>query len=133
MVSEGTGVPEDRRYTEEHEWALPQDGMVVVGITDFAQHELGDVVYVELPKVAARVTRGKEFGVVESVKSASDLFSPVTGEVVAVNAELAERPELVNESPYDQGWMIRVRPDDVAELESLLDAAAYRQLTQVGG
>lgn len=132
-MSEGSSVPEDRRYTEEHEWALAQDGMVVVGITDFAQHELGDVVYVELPKVAARVTLGKEFGVVESVKSASDLYSPVTGEVVAVNPELAERPELVNESPYDEGWMMRVRPDDIAEIESLLDADGYRRLTQAGG
>lgn len=132
-MSEGTSVPEDRRYTEEHEWALREDGIVVVGITDFAQHELGDVVYVELPRVGARVARGKEFGVVESVKSASDLYSPVTGEVTAVNVELAERPELVNESPYDQGWMIRVRPDDIAELESLLDAAGYRRAIEAGG
>jgi glycine cleavage system H protein len=129
-LSEGTSVPEDRRYTEEHEWALVDDGVVVVGITDFAQHELGDIVYVELPRLAARVAQGTEFGVVESVKSASDLYSPVSGEVVALNSELAERPELVNESPYDAGWMMRVRPDDLAELESLLDAARYRQLIE---
>jgi glycine cleavage system H protein len=132
-LTEGASVPEDRRYTEEHEWALRENDVVVVGITDFAQHELGDVVYVELPKIASRVTGGKEFGVVESVKSASDLFSPVTGEVVAVNAELGDHPELVNDSPYDQGWMMRVRPDDMGELDTLLDAESYRRLIQAGG
>jgi len=129
-MSEGTSVPDDRRYTEEHEWALREGDLIVVGITDFAQHELGDVVYVELPKVGTRVTAMKEFGVIESVKSASDLFSPVSGEVVAMNEELAEHPELVNESPYDRGWMIRVRPADPAEYDSLLDAVTYRQLIE---
>lgn len=106
--------------------------VVVVGITDFAQHELGDVVYVELPKVGGRVTALKEFGVVESVKAASDLFSPLSGEVAAVNGDLGEHPELVNDSPYDRGWMMRVRPDDVAELDQLMDAQAYRQLVEQG-
>jgi len=127
-LTEGSSVPEDLRYTSEHEWARRDGNHVVVGITYFAQHELGDVVYVELPKVGARVTQGKEFGVIESVKSASDLFSPVTGEVAEVNGELADHPELVNESPYDGGWMLRVKADDLAEIDSLLDAAAYRQL-----
>src|SRR5262245_24150383 len=107
-MSEGSRIPDDRRYTSEHEWARSDGDVVVVGITDFAQHELGDVVYVELPAVGGRVVVGQEFGVIESVKSASDLFSPLTGEVVETNAELSEHPELVNESPYDGGWMLRV-------------------------
>jgi glycine cleavage system H protein len=132
-MSEGSRIPDDRRYTSEHEWARPDGDVVVVGITDFAQHELGDVVYVELPAVGGRVVVGQEFGVIESVKSASDLFSPLTGEVVETNAELSEHPELVNESPYDGGWMLRVRADDVQELEALMDAAAYRKLIEGEG
>jgi glycine cleavage system H protein len=127
-MSEGSVIPDDRRYTREHEWARPDGEIVVVGITDFAQHELGDIVYVELPKVGDRVAALQEFGVIESVKSASDLFSPLSGEVVETNAELADHPELVNDSPYDQGWMLRVRPDDLGELDALMDAAAYRAL-----
>ena len=129
-MSEGTSVPGDRRYTEEHEWALLERDLVIVGITDYAQHELGDVVYVELPAVGTRVTAMREFGVVESVKSASDLYSPVTGEVVERNDELSEHPELVNESPYDRGWMIRVRADDPDQIDSLLDAEGYRSLVE---
>jgi len=131
-LTEQTSIPEGRRYTQEHEWAMVDGEVVVVGITDFAQHELGDVVYVELSKVGARVTAAEEFGVVESVKAASDLFSPLSGEVAAVNEELAEHPELVNDSPYDRGWMMHVRPDDLAELDRLLDAQAYRQLIEQG-
>ena len=131
-MTEQTSIPEGRRYTQEHEWAMVDGEVVVVGITDFAQHELGDVVYVELPKIGARVTASEEFGVVESVKAASDLFSPLSGEVAAVNEELAKHPELVNDSPYDRGWMMRVRPDDLAELDRLLDAQAYRQLIEQG-
>ncbi len=131
-MTEGSSVPEGRRYSKEHEWALVDGDQVVVGITDFAQHELGDVVYVELPKVGGRVTALKEFGVVESVKAASDLYSPLSGEVVATNAELADHPELVNESPYDRGWMMRVRADDAAELDQLMDAEAYKQLIEQG-
>lgn len=129
-MSEGSRIPDDRRYTSEHEWARPDGDVVVVGISDFAQHELGDVVYVELPAVGGRVLVGQEFGVIESVKSASDLFSPLTGEVVETNAELSEHPELVNESPYDGGWMLRVRADDLQELDALMDAAAYRKLIE---
>jgi glycine cleavage system H protein len=124
-------VPDDRRYTAEHEWALQEADQVVVGITDFAQHELGDVVYVQLPRVGALVAATKEFGVIESVKSASDLFSPLSGEVLAVNDALADHPELVNSSPYDEGWMVRVRPEDPSELDELMDAAGYRAL--IGG
>lgn len=121
-------MPDDRRYTAEHEWAVQEADQVVVGITDFAQHELGDVVYVQLPRVGDRVTAMKEFGVIESVKSASDLFSPLGGEVIAINDALADHPELVNSSPYDEGWMIRVRIEDPSELDELMDAAAYRIL-----
>lgn len=127
-MSEASHVPEDRRYTREHEWALSEDDTVRVGITDYAQRELGDVVYVELPKVGTRVTQFKEFGVVESVKAASDLYSPLTGEVVEVNEALSEHPEWVNEDPYGRGWMMRVRPENPAELDALLDAQGYRSL-----
>ena len=129
-MAEGSAVPGDRRYTREHEWALVEDDLVVVGITDFAQHELGDVVYVELPGVGSHVTAMAEFGVVESVKAASDLFSPVGGEVVEVNEALVVHPELVNESPYDAGWMMKVGADDLGELDGLLDAEDYRQLIE---
>lgn len=124
-------VPEDRRYSKEHEWALAEpDGLVLVGITDFAQHELGDVVYVELPKPGDRVTQNAQMGEVESVKAVSELFSPVSGEVAAVNDDVKNAPELLNESPHEKGWLIRVKPDDPAELDSLLDAAAYTALTE---
>ena len=124
-------VPEDRRYSKEHEWALTEsDGLVLVGITDFAQHELGDVVYVELPKPGDRVTQNAQMGEVESVKAVSELFSPVSGEVTAVNDEVKNAPELLNESPHEKGWLIRVKPDDPAELDSLLDAAAYAALVE---
>ena len=124
-------VPEDRRYSKEHEWALPEaDGLVLIGITDFAQHELGDVVYVELPKPGDRVTQNAQMGEVESVKAVSELFSPVSGEVAAVNDDVKNAPELLNESPHDKGWLLRVKPDDPAELDGLLDAAAYTALTE---
>lgn len=122
--------PDDRRYTKEHEWALQQpDGLVLVGITDFAQHELGDVVYVELPQPGGRVAQHEQMGEIESVKAVSELFSPVTGEVAAVNDAVESTPELVNDDPYDRGWLIRVRPDDASELDGLLDAAGYASLT----
>ena len=124
-------VPEDRRYSKEHEWALAEpDGLVLVGITDFAQHELGDVVYVDLPQPGDRVTQNAQMGEVESVKAVSELFSPVSGEVTAVNDEVKNAPELLNESPHEKGWLIRVKPDDPAELDSLLDAAAYAELIE---
>jgi glycine cleavage system H protein len=130
-VSEPSNVPEDRRYSRDHEWALAEGDAVRVGITEYAQHELGDVVFVELPTVGSRVTQFKEFGVIESVKAASDLFAPLNGEVVEVNQGLTDNPEWVNEDPYGRGWMLRVRPDDAAELDGLLDPAAYRAL--IGG
>jgi glycine cleavage system H protein len=126
-------VPADLKYTEEHEWAKIEGERVRVGITAFAQSELGDVVFVELPKVGAKVSRKQSFGVVESVKAVSDLFAPVSGEVVEVNGALAKAPETVNQDPYGQGWMIVVRPSSAAELDQLLTAAQYEALIAQGG
>ncbi|MBX6377551.1 MAG: glycine cleavage system protein GcvH [Clostridia bacterium] len=120
--------PEDLRYSREHEWIRVEDGRGRVGITDYAQDQLGDVVYVDLPKVGDSVRAGEAFGVVESVKSVSDLYAPASGRVVAVNEALAQRPELVNSDPYGEGWMIEVELSDPSELDALLDAAAYRGL-----
>jgi glycine cleavage system H protein len=120
-------VPEDLRYTEDHEWIRDADGEGVVGITAYAAEELGDIVYVELPEVGRHLDRAEVFGIIESVKTASDLFAPVSGEVMAVNERLSSSPELVNEDPYGGGWMIRLRPDDPEAANSLLDAAAYRE------
>ncbi|MBX5476264.1 MAG: glycine cleavage system protein GcvH [Clostridia bacterium] len=122
--------PLDLKYTTEHEWVRVRDEVAVVGITEYAQSELGDVVFVELPEVGARVKKGAAFGVVESVKSVSDLFAPVSGEVVNVNRALADHPEKVNEDPYGDGWMIEIRMDDPTELDDLLDASAYAARVQ---
>ena len=123
-------LPESLKYTKEHEWARIDGSRVVVGITDFAQEELGDVVFVELPEPGTTVTAASEFGVVESVKAVSDLFSPISGTVVEINSDLEERPELVNESPYDQGWMIVIEASDPAEFNELLSAADYRSYVE---
>ncbi|MGH7730402.1 MAG: glycine cleavage system protein GcvH [Candidatus Eiseniibacteriota bacterium] len=117
--------PANVRYTTEHEWARLEDGLVTVGITGYATDQLGDVVFVELPPVGRRVEQGKGFGVVEAVKTVSDLYAPVAGEVAAVNAALADNPALVNQSPYGEGWMIRIRPDDTGSLQQLMDHGAY--------
>ncbi len=123
-------IPEDRRYSKEHEWALVEEaGTVLVGISEFAQAELGDIVFVELPKVGDRVEQGGQIGEIESVKAVSDLFSPVSGEIVEVNESVKQDPELVNQSPYENGWLLRIKPDDPAELDTLLDAAQYGALT----
>ena len=122
-------VPDGLLYTPDHEWlrADAADGSQgVIGITDFAQDQLGDVVYVQLPAVGSAIASGQRFGEIESVKTVSDLFAPVGGEVVEVNEALADNPELVNASPYGDGWMIRVRLGDAAELSRLLDASSYR-------
>jgi glycine cleavage system H protein len=123
--------PEDRKYSREHEWAKLEGDLVVVGITDYAQDQLGDVVYVELPRPGDRVEQFKVFGVVESVKTASDLYAPLSGEVVEVNESLVDEPAQINDSPYERGWIIKVRPADqgslARELQALLDAAAYEQ------
>ena len=119
--------PADRRYTKEHEWVKIEGDVALVGITDFAQDQLGDVVYVELPKVGDRVEMMKPFGVIESVKTASDLYAPVSGEVVEVNGTLAEEPQMVNDAPYERGWLIKVKPDDTGQLEQLMTAQQYAE------
>jgi glycine cleavage system H protein len=117
--------PDDIRYTREHEWSRDEGGRLRVGITDYAQDALGDVVYVDLPDVGASVQANQPLGEVESTKSVSDVYSPVTGTVVEVNALVDERPELVNEAPYGDGWLVVIEPADPAEVEGLLDAEAY--------
>jgi glycine cleavage system H protein len=121
-----SNIPEGLRYTSEHEWVLERgDGVVRVGITDHAQSQLGDLVFVELPEVGEPLEQGAECAVVESVKAASDVFSPLAGKVVAVNEALGESPELVNQDPYGEGWVLELRLEDPAQLGDLLDAAAY--------
>ena len=120
-------VPEDLRYLESHEWVRVENGHVTVGITDFAQDELGDIVFVELPEEGDDVDAEDAFGVVESIKAVSDLYSPISGEVVGRNEELFDAPELVNDDPYGDGWMLEVELDDEDELDELLDADAYEE------
>ena len=122
--------PDDLRYTNEHEWARLEGARVRVGITDFAQDALGDVVYVDLPEVGAAVQAATPFGEVESTKSVSDVYSPVTGTIVERNPLIEERPELVNEQPYEDGWLIVVSVPDGASLDGLMDAAAYRSFVE---
>ena len=121
-------VPEDLRYTSDHEWARLEDGKVRIGITDYAQDALGDVVFVQLPEPGARVEAGSTFSEVESTKSVSDIYAPVAGIVVEVNAELADTPQRLNEDPYGEGWICVIEVADVSSLDSLLTAEAYQQL-----
>jgi glycine cleavage system H protein len=125
--------PADLKYTREHEWARVEGNRARVGVTHSAQAELGDVVFVELPKTGTRVTQMQPFGVVESVKAVSDLFAPLTGEVVEVNAELAQKPELVNQEPYGRGWMIVIALEKPTEVDALLTATQYEEFLQQGG
>ena len=125
-------VPGDLRYTKDHEWVRVDGDEVVVGITQYAADQLGDIVFVELPSAGRALDTREAFGVVESVKAVSDLFAPVAGEVVSGNAALAAAPELVNSDPYGEGWMLRVRPVDAQQVAGLLDAAAYEQLVSEG-
>jgi glycine cleavage system H protein len=120
-------IPQELRYTREDEWVRLEGERVVLGVTDYAQQQLGDIVFVELPAVGASLERGEPFGVVESVKAVADLFGPVSGRVVEVNATLADQPELVNQDCYGDGWMLVLEPDDPAEIEGLLAASDYRQ------
>ncbi len=122
--------PNELRYTAEHEWAREENGLVTVGITQYATDQLGDIVFVELPQPGARVEAMKPFGVVEAVKTVSDLYAPVSGSVAEVNLSLSDKPELVSGSPYGDGWMIRIRPERPQELESLLNASDYRKLVE---
>lgn len=125
-------VPEELRYSSEHEWARPIDGgpRVRVGITDFAQDSLGDVVFVDLPAVGASVTANESVGELESTKSVSEMYAPVSGTVVAVNEALGETPQLLNEDPYGDGWLCEIEMSDPAELDALMDAAAYASFTE---
>lgn len=122
-------IPDELRYTAEHEWVRGGGDTVRVGITDHAQEALGDIVFVTLPEVGAEIEAGQSLGEVESTKSVSDIYAPISGEVVARNDVLDARPELVNADPYGEGWMIEVRPSDPADVDALLDAAAYGKLT----
>ena len=122
--------PEELRYTAEHEWAKLEGGLVTVGITSYATDQLGDVVFVELPVVGKRLEAMKPFGVVEAVKTVSDLFAPVGGEVVAVNEALADNPALVNQAPFGEGWMIRLKPDKPEDLKRLMNHEDYAQLIE---
>jgi glycine cleavage system H protein len=122
--------PEDVRYTREHEWAREQGGVVTVGITGYATDQLGDVVFVELPEVGRKVDAGKSFGVVEAVKTVSDLYAPVAGEVVEVNGALSDNPAVVNSDPYGQGWMVKIRLADPKAFAALLSSADYAKVVE---
>ncbi|HVO78243.1 MAG TPA: glycine cleavage system protein GcvH [Methanomassiliicoccales archaeon] len=123
-------IPAGLRYTKEHEWLKVEGGIGTVGITDHAQEELTDIVYVELPKLGAKVKKGDRLGAVESVKTVSDIYSPVTGEVVQVNSELDDAPGRINQEPYGQGWLAKLKLADATEANQLLDAATYKKLIE---
>ncbi|MGE7023648.1 glycine cleavage system protein GcvH [Solibacillus cecembensis] len=123
-------TPKELKYTKEHEWVKIEDGKATIGITHFAQSELGDIVFVELPEAGDDITKDQPFGSVESVKTVSELYAPLSGKVVSVNEELSDNPEFVNESPYEQAWMVVIELTNDAELEELMDADAYTQLTE---
>ena len=126
-----SNIPEDLRYTKTHEWVRREDdGTLTIGITDHAQELLGDLVYVELPELDRKVNAGEEFVVVESVKAAADVYSPVAGDVVGINEALNDSPELVNSDPYGEGWIIKLKPDSSEEAPGLLDATAYTEVAQ---
>ena len=122
--------PEEFKYTEDHEWVLVEDDIVTVGITDFAQDQLGDIVFIELPEVGDTLEVGKTFGVVESVKAVSDVYAPVSGEVVEINEELPDEPEALNNSPYEAGWMVKIKLADTATLDSLMDVSTYQEFVE---
>lgn len=123
-------TPKDLRYSEEHEWVKVEDGVARIGITHFAQAELGDIVFVELPQVGDDIKANEPFGSVESVKTVSELYAPISGKVVEVNSGLEDSPEFVNESPYENAWMVVIEPTDVSEIESLMTAEEYEKMTQ---
>lgn len=122
-------VPEENRYSKEHQWARPEGGEAVVGITDFAQNEMTDIIFVELPKVGAEFAAGDVIAAVESSKAVSDVYAPVGGTVTAVNNALEDRPELVNQSPYGDGWLVRLKMSAPSDMDSLMSAADYKALT----
>ena len=123
-------TPKDLRYSEEHEWVKVEDGKARIGITHFAQSELGDIVFVELPQVGDEIKSNEPFGSVESVKTVSELYAPISGKVIEVNSDLEDSPEYVNESPYENAWMIVVEPTDTAEVDALMTAEQYEEMTK---
>lgn len=123
-------LPENLKYTKEHEWVRVEGDVAVIGITDFAQGELGDIVFVEIETVGENLPKGETFGTVEAVKTVSDLFMPVGGEVIEFNEALEDRPELINKDAYGEGWMVKVKMDDAAQLDELMDAAAYQAMLE---
>ena len=123
-------IPEDLRYSSDHEWARLENGKVRVGITDYAQDALGDVVFVQVPDVGAAVTAGESFSEVESTKSVSDIYAPISGSIVEVNTDLGDAPERINEDPYGEGWICVIEPSDPSQVDELLDAEGYRKLVE---
>ncbi|SLM29453.1 glycine cleavage complex lipoylprotein [Desulfamplus magnetovallimortis] len=121
-------LPEELKYSKDHEWSKVEGDIVTVGIDDYAQDQLGEVVFVEVPEVGDTFSKGDEFGTVESVKAVSEIYIPVSGEIVEVNGNLEDAPELVNNSPYEEGWIIKVKADDLSELDNLMDKAAYLEM-----
>ncbi|MBW2716316.1 MAG: glycine cleavage system protein GcvH [Deltaproteobacteria bacterium] len=121
-------IPDELHYSKDDEWILLEDDSVTIGVTDFAQQQLGDIVYVELPSVGDPVVLGEAFGVIESVKAVSDLIAPISGQVVAINEDLVDQPEIINEECYGTGWIIKIKPSDADALDSLLDADGYRKI-----
>jgi glycine cleavage system H protein len=130
MEGLGMNTPKELRYSEEHEWVKTEGEQVRIGITDFAQSELGDIVFVELPEVGDEVTADEPFGSVESVKTVSELYAPISGKVVAVNEDLSDSPEFVNESPYEKAWMIVIEPSDAGEIENLMTSEQYEEMVK---
>lgn len=123
-------APTNRKYTKTHEWAMVEGDVVTLGVTDYAQQELGDITYLELPEPGDSITSGEPFGVVESVKAASDIYSPVTGEVIERNESAIEAPEVINQSPYENAWLVKVKLSDPSQVEALLDPAAYETFAE---
>ncbi len=122
--------PDELKYTNQHEWVSVERDKALIGITDYAQQQLGDVVFVELPEIGTEISKGEAFGVVESVKAASDIYAPVSGEVIEINETLEEHPEVLNQSPYEKGWIIKIRIYDISELEELMGSEAYQEFVQ---
>lgn len=123
-------IPDDLIYSDDHQWVQFEDNMALIGISDFAQEQLGEIIFLELPEVGDQLQSGKPYGVVESAKTVSDLYAPVSGEVVEINDELPDSPEIINSSPYEEGWMIKVKLIDPSELDDLLDAASYEEMIE---
>jgi glycine cleavage system H protein len=121
-------IPDDLKYSEEHQWVQVEDDIALIGITDFAQEQLGEIVFLELPEVGDQLQSGKPYGVVESAKTVSDLYAPVSGDVIEINDELPDSPEIINSSPYEDGWLIKVKLIDPTELDDLFDAANYEEM-----